>query len=173
VAARLICLVVAGMVATACVGATDEPSAQGPVTPPPVTVTAAISAAKAALDSKLAPAGFTLTETFGYDPGRPAGLQTTPRATFQLNLVDPNQGFVVIFDLGTPDAALAAGADFATYLQKSGHSNYPADAEFTLNVVDSALIFHWWSRERSNEPDRAAQAFDIISSVGQRVTVIN
>jgi hypothetical protein len=172
-AARLIALLAAAVVAGACVGPGEQPSVQGVITPPPVAVTTAIAAAQAALDAKLNPAGFTLTETFGYDPGRPGSLQLTPRATFQLNLVDPNQGYVVIFDLATAEAALAAGADFAAYLRSFGHSNYPADAEFALNAVDSALVFHWWSSGRSNEPGRAAQAFGIISSVGQPIDVIN
>jgi hypothetical protein len=172
VAARLIAFLAAMLVAVGCAGpVTEEP--QPPAATPHTGVTPAIDAARAAVAAKLQPSGFTLTQALGYEPGAPPSVQSIPRVVYQLNLTGPNEGWVVIYDVGTSDGALAAGADFAEYLRRSGHSNYPADAEFTVNAIDSALVFHWWSAQRSTEPDRAAQAFGIISSVGQQIDVIN
>jgi hypothetical protein len=139
---------------------------------PQTGVTPAIDAARAAVAGAVQTGGFSLTEATGYQPGEAPSLQAVPRVVYQLSLAGPNEGWVVIYDVGTPDAALAAGSDFATYLQKSGHSNYPSDAAFTLNVVGSALIFHWFSQSRSPDADQASKAFDLVSSVGQQIEVI-
>lgn len=171
-------LLIAVFVAAGCGG--PGPSSSPRPSPVPVTTVAAepfspaVDAARSAIASSLANAGFRLESPVQrYDPGQPGSLQTTPRAVYRINLIDPDQGWVVIYDVGSPDAAFQAGADFAAYLRTFGHSNYPADAEFALNVFGSALVFHWWSAQRSSEPDRAAAAFAAVVGVGQRIEVIN
>jgi hypothetical protein len=159
---------------TGCTGpgiGINQPSAAAPATPP-VGVTGAIDAARSAVAAAVQPAGLTLTEADGYTPGEPQPVQALPRQVYQLNFGGPNEGYVVIYDAGSNDAALNAGSAFADYLRTFGHSNYPGDAKFTLNAVGNALVMFWWSPGRSTEPDRAAQAFDLIRTVGQPIEVL-
>ena len=149
----------------------NQPSAAAAATPP-VGVTGAIDAARAAVAAAVAPAGFTLTEKAGYTPGEPASVQALSRNVYQLNFGGPNEGNVVIYDAGANDAALAAGADFAEYLRTFGRSNYPGDAKFSLNAVGDALVYFWYSPSTSTQADRAAQAFDLIAPLGQPIPVV-
>ena len=169
----LVLLAVAALLA-ACTGpgiGINQPSAAAPATPP-VGATAAIDAARGAVAAAISSAGFTLTEAAGYTPGEPRAVQSLPRQVYQLNFGGPNEGYLVIYDAGSSDAALSAASAFADYLQTFGHSNYPGDAKFTLNAVGSALVMFWWSPGRSTEPDRAAQAFDLVRTVGQPIEVL-
>jgi hypothetical protein len=163
-------LALLAVLALGCAGP-STPATVGPPATPLTQVTPAIDAARAALAAQLKGDGFTLSQSSGYEPGQPASLQAVPRAVYELNLADPNQGWLVIYDVGTSDGALAAGGDFANYLHTFGHSNYPSDAQFTLNAINSALVFYWWAASRSSEPERAAKAFELIASVGERIDV--
>ena len=170
---RHVALLIVAAVLCGCATTEGVPTAAPPASQLTV-VTPAIDAARAAVAGRLQEGGFTLAQSnMGYEPGQPGGLQSAQRVVFQISLADPNQGFLVIYDLGTSDAAIAAGTDFAGYLHSFGHSNYPSDAQFTLNAIDSALVFFWYSRDRASEPDRADQAFALISSVGQAIEVID
>ena len=150
----------------------NQPSAAAPATPP-VGVTGAIDAARAAVAAAVAGSGFTLTESVGtYTPGEPQPIQALSRNVYELNFGGPNEGNVVIYDAGSNDAAINAGNAFAEYLRTFGHSNYPGDAKFTLNAIGDALVFFWWSPSTSTEVDRAAQAFDLIAPLGQPIPVV-
>jgi hypothetical protein len=168
-------VLVAGLAAAVVVGCSDLAGPQPTAAPTPMTVLSPmIDAARAAVSARLTDAGFILEQqTFGYQPGEPGSLQTVPNAVFRVNLIDTGQGWVVIYDLGSTGAAVQAATDFADYLRSFGHSNYPGDAQFTLNVVDGALIFHWWSAERSSDPDRARAAFAVIAGIGQPIEIGN
>lgn len=160
-----------GAVVAGCSGLEGQPATAAPT--PMTSLSPIIESARAAVSARLIDAGFLLEPlSFGYEPGQPGALQSVPKAVFRVNLIDTGQGWVVIYDVGTSGAALTAGAEFADYLRTFGHSNYPGDSQFTLNVVDGALIFHWWSAQRSSEPERATAAFAIVAGVGQPVEVI-
>jgi len=170
----LLLTLVAGALLAGCTGpgiGINQPSAAAPATPP-VGVTGAIDAARSAVAAAVQGAGLTLTEADGYTPGEPQPIQALPRQVYQLNFGGPNEGYVVIYDAGSSDAAVNAGSAFADYLRTFGHSNYPGDAKFTLNAIGNALVMFWWSPGRSTEPDRAAQAFDLIKTVGQPIEVL-
>ncbi len=164
-------VLLASLVVSGCTGLLDQPQ----TTSAPTQMTALspmIDAARAAVSARLTDAGFALEpQSFGYQPGEPASLQTVPNAVFRVNLIDTGQGWVLIYDLGSTGAAVKAATDFADYLRSFGHSNYPGDAQFTLNVVDGALIFHWWSAERSSDPDRARAAFAVVAGIGQQIEI--
>lgn len=125
------------------------------------------------VQNALAAAGFAMTPSPSpYRPSEPADLVDAPRAVFQIDLADPDQGFVVIYDL--PDAATAAtrGQDLASYLGSGfGQTNYPNDAQFSIGQVGSTLIFTWWSGDRASDRQRAQTAFDAVASVGQPIPV--
>jgi len=163
-------LVVVALIA-ACVAPAET---QQPAETPAAGLSPAIDAARAVVAARLADGGYTLEEPVtGYEPGAPGELQATPKAVFRVNLIDPGQGWVVIYDCAAADLAVERAQAFAAYLRSSGRSNYPGDAQYTLNVLGTALIFHWWSAQRTSEPDRARAAFEIVGSIGQHIDIGN
>lgn len=150
----------------------------GPSTPAPQTPMAVLSpqvqAALAAVQRRLAEQGMTLEQSGSdYRPAEPDVAQQVARAVFRLTQPDPNSGWVVIYDLGQPDVAIETGRAFARYLGSGfGQTNYPRDAQFTLNQVGGALVFAWWSPGQSADPDRARAAFEAMQLVGQSVPIV-
>jgi len=98
-------------------------------------------------------------------------LQSAAYSLFRVAGADRNQGWVVIYDLGSTDAAGAAGEAFAQYLGTFGRTNFPADAQFTINQLGPALVFNWWSRSRASDAAPLEAAFQAISAVGERYAV--
>ncbi|MDP8904482.1 MAG: hypothetical protein M3N29_04075 [Chloroflexota bacterium] len=173
----LIAVVVAALVAVGCGTGAAPTRAPFLTTPPPVTPlavpNATIVAARAVLDERLDNAGFTLEQPARrYRPPQPARLQAALHSVFRVDLADPDQGWVVVYDLGNADSAAAAGGEFVRYLETFGRTNYPADARFAINQLGAALIFHWWSRQGSSDPERAEAAFEVISAIGERFDVV-
>lgn len=129
----------------------------------------ALAAASATIERRLGGAGFSLEHVVQpFRTGEPASLQHVPRALFRVMLSDPDSGWVVLYDLGTPERAAGGGRDLAAYLGSGfGQTNFPMDAEFTVNQIDSTLMFSWWSRERAGDPEQAQAAFEELRRVGQ------
>ena len=122
--------------------------------------------------SRLGGAGLQLeTTNRRYRPSEPAVLQSAAYSLFRVAGADRNQGWVVIYDLGSTDAAGAAGEAFAQYLGTFGRTNFPADAQFTINQLGPALVFNWWSRSRASDAAPLEAAFQAISAVGERYAV--
>lgn len=171
---RVVFALLAAVLLIGCTGpgiGINQPSAAAPATPP-VGVTPAIDAARAAVAAAVAGSGFTLTEKSGYTPGEPQPIQSLPRDVYQLNFGGPNEGNVVIYDAGSNDAAINAGNAFAEYLRTFGRSNYPGDSKFTLNAIGDALVYFWYSPSTSTQADQAAKAFDLIAPLGQPIQVV-
>jgi hypothetical protein len=162
-------------VSAACAG----PPAGGPVVPdttpgrPMASLSPQVEAAAALLEQRLAAVGIGLAQSpVEYRPGEPAALQTAPRAVYRAALTEPEAGWVLIYDLGSADAAARAGDAFAAYLGSGvGQTNYPRDAQFTLTRIGAALVFSWWSRERSSDPSRAEAAFEALRGAGEEIEV--
>jgi len=154
-------------------GPTRPPPAPTPALPTPLTVpTTAIETARSAVAVRLGEAGLQLEATNRrYRPSEPAVLQQAPHALYRIAGADRNQGWVVVYDLGSTDAAVAAAEQYAQYLATFGRANYPADAQFTINQLGSALVFNWWSRSRASDAAPLEAAFGAISEVGQRFQV--
>ncbi|CAN5849394.1 hypothetical protein BH24CHL6_BH24CHL6_11350 [soil metagenome] len=157
---------------SACAAATPADPAATAI-PPMATPGPAAAVAAALVDAQLAEAGLDLaTSPVEQRPGEPAVMQDAPRAVYRVNLASPSEGWVLIYDLSSADAAQRAGEAFAAYLGSGvGQTNYPRDAQFTLSRVGSALVFSWWSRERSSDPARAEAAFDAIGGAGEEIQV--
>jgi hypothetical protein len=95
-----------------------------------------------------------------------------PRAALRASLADPDEGFVIVYDLADPAEAQARAADLAAYLESGfGQSNFTADTRLSVAFVDDTLVFAWWIPSHSSDPEAGQAAFDAISSVGQRVEV--
>lgn len=154
-------------------GPTPAPPDPTLVLSTPLTApTAAIEAARATVARRLADQGLALESTNRrYRPSEPAVLLGAQHSVFRLVDADQNQGWVMIYDLGSADAAAAAGEEFARYLETFGRPNFPSDAQFTITQLGPALIFNWWSRSRTADAERLAGAFAAISGVGQRFEV--
>lgn len=175
-AAALVIRALAVALLAAIAACTAAPPAEPGATPDPpmATPSQAVAAAAALVRAELEEAGFELAPSpVEHRPGEPAAVQNEPRAIYQVDLANPSEGWVLIYDLGSPDAAQAAGDAFAAYLASGvGQTNYPRDAQFALSRVGSALVFHYWSRERSADPERAQAAFEAIRDVGQPIEVV-
>ena len=152
---------------------TDVPAPTA-VTTPMGSLTPVVAGTAAALRQWLAEAGGYRLDHLrrSYRPAEPAELVGTPRAVFQVDVADPDGGFVVVYSFPTAESARDRGAIFARYLGSGfGQTNYPLDAQFALSQVGPTLVFHWWSRERAEDPDRAQGAFDVISRFGLPIEV--
>ena len=137
------------------------------------TPSQAVAAAAALVQAELAQAGFELAPSpVEHRPGEPAAVQDAPRAIYRVDLAEPNEGWVLIYHLGSAEAAQAAGQAYAAYLGSGvGQTNYPRDAQFALSRAGSALVFSYWSRERSGNPELAQAAFEAIRDAGQPIQV--
>ena len=107
-----------------------------------------------------------------YRPSEPRSLLQAPRVVMRADLADPDDGFVLIYDFDDPATARARGQELADYLGSGfGQTNFPVDAQFSVGTVDDTVVFTWWSRRRSAEPERAEAAFDAMAAVGERIEV--
>ena len=80
-------------------------------------------------------------------------LTQTPRTVLQVVGSDPEQGYVVIYELPDAAAATAAGTELARYLASGfGQTNFPLDAQFYVAQVGETLVFTWYSSERAEDP---------------------
>jgi hypothetical protein len=96
----------------------------------------------------------------------------TPRAALRASLADPNEGFVIIYDLADAAEARTRADELADYLESGfGQSNFSADTRFSVAVVDDTLVFSWWSPSRSSDRESGEAVLDAIGSVGEPVEV--
>ena len=138
------------------------------------SLTPSLSAAAVAVQRALAGAGFRVEHVVQpFRTGEPASLQFMPRALLQVLLADPEDGWIVLYDAGTGERAAQAARDLVSYLQGGfGQTNFPTDAQFAVNQLDTTVLFTWWSRQRSDEPERARAAFEAVRLIGQPFPVV-
>jgi hypothetical protein len=107
-----------------------------------------------------------------YRPSEPASLLQLPRVVLRADLADSGDGFVVIYETAGRSAALERARDLADYLASGfGQTNYLADTQFSVAVLDGTVIFTTWSSRGSDDPDRAEAVFDAVAGVGEPVEV--
>ncbi|MDQ3870182.1 MAG: hypothetical protein M3301_01025 [Chloroflexota bacterium] len=125
------------------------------------------------LTAHLAPHGYRLVQvTRLYRPSEPEMLAAIPRAVFQLDQSEPDEGYVVVYEFRDPEAAAAGGRELAGYLASGfGQTNYPVDAQFALAQMGGTLVLGWWSPERSSMPDRVRRALQLFRGFGQPIPV--
>jgi hypothetical protein len=161
-------LALAALAVVAC-GGPRTPDAPAPVAPSAqASLSAQVDATASLVRGALAPLGGSLVQAVEpYRPSEPPTFAAVPRGVFRADLVDPREGFVVVYELPDAAAAGARGRELADYLESGfGQTNYPLDAQFSLAQVGSTLVFTWWSRERADDEERARAYFDAVSSVG-------
>lgn len=140
---------------------------------PMASLTPVVAGTFGALRNVLAPAGYRVDVLARpYRPAEPLELSRVPRAVLQVDVADPDGGFVVIYEFADSAMARQQGETFARYLGSGfGQTNFPLDAQFAVQQVGPTIVFSWWSRELSAEPERAQGAFDLISAFGQPIEV--
>lgn len=106
-----------------------------------------------------------------YRPGESPALVDVPRRLLQVVLpTDPNGGYVVIYELPSPNDADAIGREFAAYLASgTGAIQYPRDAQFVLRRVGQTLVFFPWSPSVSPDPEVARMA-SVLGGLGTPLT---
>ncbi len=141
---------------------------------PLASLTPALTASATTVQRALGGAGFRVGHVAqAFRTGEPASLQFVPRALLQVLLADPDDGWILLYDLGSPDRATQAAGELVSYLQSGfGQTNFPTDAQFAVSQLDSTVLFTWWSRERSDEPERARAAFEALRLVGQPFPIV-
>jgi len=105
-----------------------------------------------------------------YRPGESAALITAPRRLVQAVLPEePLGGYVVIYELSSPNEADRVGREFLAYLGGgTGAIQYPRDTQFVLRRVGPTLVFFPWSAEAS--PDaKVAEVAAALETVGTGV----
>ena len=101
-----------------------------------------------------------------WQPSQPATLIGVPRSAYQVRLADPDDGFLVIYEFATPEAAATGAAGLADYLSSGpGRITFPGDATFHVGQVGSGVVMAWYAPSVAGDP-AAAEAFDIVASVG-------
>jgi len=178
-AGRVGLLLCALLLATACGGTVPSSPAGGAggnpsIVPPESGLSPAEASAVVALRTALAPLGLQLSPVAEpVRPAEPAGFAAVPRVVYRIELADPDQGFVLLYDFPTSAAAASAAAQLAGFLSSGpGQAAYPVDAQFSVTQLGSAVAFTWWSAQRSSDPARAEAAFTAVSGVGQAVPVV-
>jgi hypothetical protein len=150
----------------------------GPANPaaatPLASVTTAMETAASVLQAALAAGGYGLDPVTGpFRSSEPAAFIGLPRAVYRIRLADPEDGAVVIYQLPDANAAGSAAADLAGYLATgSAKVNYPADALVSVAQLGPTVILTWFSPGRSDDPDAARGAFDLVATVGRAYQVL-
>ncbi len=127
----------------------------------------------AAISSALATIGERLVEPPGpYRPSEPPSLLQLPRVVRRAELADVGDGFVVVYEAPSRADAERLAGELADYLGSGfGMTNYVADTQFAVSVLDDTIIFTTWSAHSSDDPDRARAAFEAMAAVGEPVAV--
>jgi hypothetical protein len=127
----------------------------------------------AALAAALGTIGERLVEPPGpYRPSEPPSLMQVPRVIRRAELADVGDGFVVIYEAPSRADAERLAGDLADYLGSGfGMTNYVADTQFAVSVLDETIIFTSWSARSSDDPERAQAAFEAMAAVGEPVVV--
>ena len=142
------------------------PTPQSSLSPQVATTAGAVS-------NVLDAAGYRVSQlNRPYRPSEPGALSLVPRAVFQADVGDPDQGYVVIYEFPDTAAAAAGGRELARYLASGfGQTNYPPDAQFSVSQFGATVVFAWWSADRSSDDARTRGAFEAVARVGQPIAV--
>lgn len=146
------------------------PDAAKPLSEPTTAMAATLTALQAALavgGDRVALAGQP------YRPSEPASFVRVPRIVYRVDLADPNDGILLIYEF-TDAAGAAAGANtLAGYLGSgSGQTNFPGDTIFSVSYLGPTVTLSWFAASRSDDPVAGRGAFDLIATVGTQVRVI-
>lgn len=149
----------------------------GPTFPPlgttPAPAGSSTAAARVAVSAALAVEGLQVIDAAAaYRPPEGAIFAGAPRTVVQVVLADdPTHGYIVLYSLGSPAAALAGAEDQAAYIASGpGHVLFVPGSQFSLRVLGNVAIFFAWSPD--NSPDARTPSIPLaLSQVGDEVTI--
>jgi len=158
--------------AAACAPVTSR-TTYPPIGSTPQPAGDATTATARAVIAALAAAGLQAEETIRtFRPPEGPLLAAAPRTVLQVALPDdPDHGFIVIYALNAPNAALAAADDHAAWVASSiGRINFPPGTRFALRVVGANVVSFSWLP--GTGPDgRLDQVGAVLETLGDGVTV--
>jgi len=172
--------ILAIILAAACAGCGAAPATSAPAPGGSVAIVPAepgLSASEATtvtlLRRSLATGGFQLSPVSQpVQPAVPTLFATTPMVVYRIELADPDQGFVLIYDFAAPPAAAAGATALARFVGSGfGQTTYPLDAEFSVASLGADVIFTWWSPARASDPGATQAAIGLVAAVGTAVPV--
>jgi hypothetical protein len=170
-------LAAGAILATAIVAGCGLVVGDGPTFPPvgttPAPAGGSTAGARAQIVAALATEGLEVVDAVAvYRPPEGAIFASAPRTVVQVVLPDdPTHGFIVLYALGTPAAALAGAQDQATYIASGpGHVLFVPGSQFSLRVIGGVAIFYVWSPDTS--PDSKTATIGLaLSHVGDEVAI--
>ncbi len=130
----------------------------------------ATAATKQALISALAAKGLVAADTVrAFRPPEGPVLSAAPRSVIQVELsndVTGSQGFVVIYSLASPVAAIAAAKDQLAYLARGegGGVLLPPGTQVVVRPAGSTVVFFHWLPATATDP-RTPVIAETISEV--------
>ena len=166
-AAALIILV------AACAPAYVPRTTYPPVGSTPHPAGGATTSTVQAVIGALATAGLQAIESNrSFRPPEGPLLAAAPRSIVQVTLPDdPDHGFIAVYALDSPNAALAAADDHATWVASSiGRINFAPGTRFVLRALGSTVIWFSWLSGSSPDP-RLDQIGPALETLGEAVTV--
>jgi hypothetical protein len=154
-------------------------AAQVVVTPPPSPTAArslapAVETVRAQVAAALAPVGFRLVDpTDPYRPGEAPSLAAAPRVVVQAVMAAaPQRGYIVLYQLPDPGAAVAAAKEDAAYIASGvGRVQFANDARFVIRQVGQVVVFYTWSPGSSPAPNDEQALATALDTLGQGFTV--
>lgn len=169
--AAIAALALAGL----CAGcaSTATPTSPGPaasvaIVPAEAGLTAAEATSVTLLRRSLAAGGYQLSPVSQpVQPAVPNSFAAVPVVVYRVELADPNQGFVLIYDFPAPAAAAAGATALAAFVGSGfGQTTYPADAVFSVASLGADVIFTWWSPGQASDPAVTQAAMARVAAVG-------
>ena len=164
----------AALSVAACWGAGLAPPAVPSAPTPGASVTPAIELARVQLEGALRSGGLALTQAaVPYRPAESPALAAAPRVVFQAPLDGaPDQGRIVVYELGDPQAAYVAAREMAAYLGTGpGRIQFAPDSRFALRVLGSTVIFAPWSPAGGDDPTAGDRLLVLLQTVGADVPI--
>ena len=157
----------------ACAPAYVPRTSYPPIGSTPKPAGDATNATKQAVIGALAAAGLQASDANrSFRPPEGPLLAAAPRSIVQVTMPDdPEHGFIVVYALDSPNAALAAANDHAAWVASSiGRINFPTGTQFVLRVLGANVILFSWL-PRSSPDARLDQVGPALGSIGEAITV--
>lgn len=171
-ASRAVALVLLFAV-VACAPAYIPRSTYPPIGTTPKPAGGATTATVQAVIGALGAAGLQASESNrSFRPPEGPLLAAAPRSIVQVALPDdPDHGFIVVYALDSPNAALSAANDHATWVASSiGRINFAPGTRFVLRALGSTVILFSWLPGASADP-RIDQIGPVLETIGEGITV--
>lgn len=174
--ARAFVALLAAALALAGCGIFAPPPTPSPGTPggsPIATVDRGAAGLRAQMAAVLSARNLILADAkVAYRPGEPAELASVARTVYQVQLRnDPQGGFIVAYDLATPELAASTGRTLAAWLSTGpGRVQAPAGSVHVLRQVGAALIYYRWLPEAIVDPD-AVKIQPALETLGVPIAV--